>query len=410
MDTPFTPFTPILPPDPRRYGEDSPSITLTVSPDLDKNNARDRQMEEQGEPMEIVTPASLSIEAALGDISIIDVPTPVSPAKEEDQTPMPGGGGERRERRPPRRAIAFNDEPRVVRIHHASAGPPLFDVYRDTPGTLKNMARNAGQGPMLVRRQLSNIARAAPHFSLELSNVGSNGRTTKTIRTSYPEVDDRQLLHGGRCVISFHADLEDLDPPPLGVISIPHELLPSKPATREERTGMLVVDPVYVMPPARHLTLVLPSVHPNTLLDHFVLDLVNEAGQYVVRLAIAKVVLASLMHIHETELKFYDVPVAEGINISVVIYVQRLRNDKKNGRLLASVEQVDWYVPDGLERVRWNTSGRTQATTPPGTVNRRPVPRPPSPPQQPFEVYQDESEGWSDIEGRYLAPHSRVLV
>ena len=93
MDTPFTPFTPILPPDPRRYGEDSPSITLTVSPDLDKNNARDRQMEEQGEPMEIVTPASLSIEAALGDISIIDVPTPVSPAKEEDQTPMPGGGG-----------------------------------------------------------------------------------------------------------------------------------------------------------------------------------------------------------------------------------------------------------------------------------------------------------------------------
>jgi len=170
---------------------------------------------------------------------------------------------------------------------------------------------------------------------------------------------------------------------------------------------MLTVDPVYVVPPARHLTLVLPSTHPNTLLDHFVLDLVNEAGQYLVRLAIAKAVLASLLHIHETELKFYNVPVAEGVNISVVIHVHRLRNDTKNGRLLASVEQVDWYVPDGLERVRWFEGGMRETEArdkTPMTMPRRENAQPAAA----FEIYADD-EGWSDIEGRYVAPHFHPL-
>jgi hypothetical protein len=315
------------------------------------------------------------------------------------------------------------DEEEVVRVPARGAAPALFDIYSDTPTTVKNVTRNASRVPMLVKRQVASIAREAPHFHLQLSNVGKRGATTKTIRTSHPIIDDRQLLHGGRCQITFHPDFEAVDPPPLGVIAISHDLFPAKPATRNARSELLVVDPVYVLPPARRLTLVLPSTRPSTLLDHFVVELVHGSGVPLIRLAIAKVVLASLLHIHETELQFRDVPVDEGVSISVVIHVMRIRNDTQRGRLLASVEQVDWYVPDGVERLLrfvpeeqrhlvhgaaspGDENGHLQGRGGAAGENRRPAMDTGF-----FEAAEAEAEAededddgvWSDIETQYLA-------
>jgi hypothetical protein len=375
-DEPFTP-------DYRREESESP-IVLTASPELDKGDAKDRHMEEMGRPRNVVTPASLSVEAALSDVSIIEVPTPLSPQMDQ-QTPMQPRGL--------RRGMLFSEDPSAVEIPRAGSGPALFDVYSDTPATVKNVSRNPTRQPMLVRRQLSNVVVEARSWHLDMSNASSKGHTTKTVRTSHPFVNGKQLLHGGRCVVSFRPDLELDDPPPLGVISISLASLPSQPATRKGEADMLRIDPVYVMPPARHVTLIMPSVQPSTLLDHFVLDLVNGAGEYLVRLAFAKVVLASLLYTHETELTFYDVPVAEGVSVAVVLYVQRIRKDTKNGRLLASVEQVDWYVPEGLERVRWN---RWEPAVEEARKEEEEVETPA--PQVTFRGEEAEDDEWDDVE------------
>jgi len=354
------------------------AMEMSDSPELDPADSRDRYMQEFGQVLDKESPASFSLDEALGDISIIDVPTPLLSSERDEQTPMVRHTSGRARRR----VLAF-DTPGApaqgVRVPHGAAGPALFDVYTDTPTTLQNTSRT-DKGPVLVKREVANVARAAPFWQLELSNVSGKGRTTKVIRTGNPDVDDRQLLHGGRCVVSFHPDFEDLDPAPLGVITIEHALLPAKPAQREERSGMLLVDPVYVVPPARHLTLVMPSTHPSTLVDHFVVDLLDDLDRSVVRLAIAKVVLARLLFVSKTELKFYDVPVAGGFSVSLVIQVQRLRNDRKNGRLLVAVEQVDWYVPNGLERL---TGFGVHVEV-----------------EEEVEMEANETEGWSDVETR----------
>lgn len=385
MDEPFTPENQ------RRESTSPTTIHLTASPELDKGDARDRQMEEMGRPHNVVTPASLSVEAALSDVSIIDVPTPQSSSPTVEQTPMQGPGG----RRALRRGMLFSEEPSAVEIPHAASGPALFDVYSDTPATVKNVSRNPSRQPMLVRRQISNVAMEARSWHMDMSNAGRKGSTTtKIVRTSRPFVNGKQLLHGGRCVVSFRPDMEVEDPLPLGVISISLASLPSQPATRRGEADMLRVDPVYVMPPARHVTLIMPSRQPSTLLDHFVIDLLNGAGEYLVRLAFAKTVLASLLYAHETELTFYDVPVAEGVSVGIVVYVQRIRKDAKHGRLLASVEQVDWYVPEGLERVRWNRwvpLVEEAADEEDETLASKP-------PQVTFAAEEDEDEQWDDVE------------
>jgi|WetSurMetagenome_2_1015567.scaffolds.fasta_scaffold00274_15 hypothetical protein len=332
-----TPATPFL-----REEEES-SIHLTVSsPELDTSRREDAYMEQMSEPMEESSPEAEALQDALAEISIIEVDTPVTPPTAQ----------RRQHRQAPNRRVQFDDSgvatPGTMLIPSHAAAPPLFDIYSDTPGTLRNASDNT-QTPLLVSRYPSRIAREAPHYLLYTRNIGSKGRSSYLQISKHPVVDDSELLHGGRCRITFQPDLESLDPPPLGVISIPHAVLPTKPAVREERSGMLVVDPVYVVPPSRALTLVLPPLRPDLLLDHFVIHLVNGSASPVVGIAIAKRVLASLLHVNRTELKFYDVPVDEGVTISLVLHVHRIRNDVANQRLLASLERVDWYVPSGIE-------------------------------------------------------------
>lgn len=393
------------------YGEreesSSSSIHLTVSsPELDTSQPQDAYMEQMSEAMEEDSPEAQSVHEALADISIIDVPTPVSSPPQSSRA----GAGRGRARRRINLEGAGVAEPGIMRIPSRTSAPPLFDVYTDTPSTVRNTSRTGP--PLLVSRPPSGIASQARQFLMYMRNVGRKGQSTDMSISKDPIVDDSQLPHGGRCRITFRSDEEVEEPRPLGVISIPHAVLPSKPATRAGGRGMLVVDPVYVVPPSRAITLVLPGTQPNLLVDHFVLHLSNGPVYPVVGIAIAKQVLASLLHVHETELKFYDVPVDDGITISLVLRVYRIRNDTAKRRLLVAIDRVDWYVPNGIEEMtRFDPQRGARA-------QRFNVYE--SPPQTPMmdtgfvrspersEEEGDVESGWSDgddaeIERQYLA-------
>jgi len=308
MDVPGTPV---------QRSKPGPLGDVQASPDLSDTDTVDLYLDQYGRPLNKDTPASLVLNAALANISIIDVPTPVSP-KAAAPRGMGRGGPRRINFDDPEQAAAA----RVVHVPPRRTAPPLFEVYSDTPATVKTTGRSA-RGTLLVRRQMANVAREAKQFVLEMSNVGGRGRATQVIKTINPIVDDSQMLHGGRCVVSFVPRMETLDPPPLGVISIKHSLLPQRPATREERTDLLKIHPVFVTPAGHHLTLIMPSTHPSTIANHFVLELFHGRGYPVIRVAVAKAVLASLLYVRENEIKFYDIPVGEDILISLVIHVQR---------------------------------------------------------------------------------------
>ena len=353
---------------PRSPENDSPIHLSVSSPELDMSDRRDRAMEAYSRSIMDETPASRSVHKALSDISMIDVSTPDSPAP--GVTPI---------RRAPRKHLPFGG---VTLGGGTKGGHRAPEVYEDTgtPESIKRPGKESGESPLVSRP--FNIVREALFFHLEMSNAESKGRNTRTIRTSLPTVDDSSLLHGGLCKITFKPDLNVADPPPLGVISIQRDLLPSAPATREERSGLLLVDPIYVVPPSRQVTLVLPSTNPDTIVNHFVVDLLHRSGVPLVRLAISKRVMVSLLHLRTKVIKFYNIPVAEGIAVSLVMHVERIRSGKR-GRMLVSVEQVDWYVPEDIGRLIH------------ADMSAEPMPQTPMD-SGAHEVVDDE--GWSDIE------------
>jgi hypothetical protein len=236
-------------------------------------------------------------------------------------------------------------------IAPGTASPALFNdgggfvIYADSPvatGGFGGAVRLTGLA--VARRQAPSLTEQARRFLLKVVNVKASGRATKPIFSQHPAVDESGLLQGGRCRITWNGGGT-----PLGVIVLDKALLPKKPATRAgSGDELLRILPVFVTPSSEHMTLVLPSVRPDKLADHFVVQLLHASGRSLVRLAIAKVVLVSLLFVNSAQINFYSVPISATMTISVTMRVSQMRRHPETGALLVALDRVEWFVPEGF--------------------------------------------------------------
>ncbi len=258
----------------------------------------------------------------------------------------------------------------------AKEGALLFDVYTDTPFQVMPMPRglNGGGGgavrgvidsPVLIKRQVGNIEQAARSFSMRIfsfSTANANGAMTKVSTTTTvsrePKINVQSRMHTGRCEVSFISSLlqnqEDKQGRPCGVIVVDRRLLPSHAGTqRVPGSELPVMDPLFIAPTSRHITVVMPEMMAAFRggLDHFVIELRAGDNKRLACIAVHKAVFVAMLSVWETTVRFYDVPIAEGVKIGLLIHVHRMRRNKEADKLYIAIERVDFFLPEGFERI-----------------------------------------------------------
>jgi hypothetical protein len=231
-----------------------------------------------------------------------------------------------------------------------------FEIFSDSSASLsaQHLFVNTEQAASQFELRVYSISRA--------KEAGSPTKVTRKIDTKTPNVREGSLFESGRCVFSFRAtpsedDRENLPgvmsrkkSRPVASLSIRRSLFPESLVNTRGRE-LMEVNPVFLVPADRHVTVLMPeNADAFKGLDHFVVELTNgDNGRKLVCLAIHKRVFASLLMVNSTTITMNNVVITPRVSINVRMNVSRIRRSEE--RLYVNVDQIEFSVPDGFEKV-----------------------------------------------------------
>lgn len=237
----------------------------------------------------------------------------------------------------------------------------LFEVFEDTTTPVKLIPKEN----VTIRRMVGSTASHASRFALRVFNVSRTKdqdiRKTRTISSHQPRVSNAP----GTCKFSFvgegtrifnqqkeNGEDDRVKPTLVGVVTLDLESF-KNPFKRDG--DVLQLDPIFVLPSAQHVTLLMPSEVSSFMeLDHFVVEVfVNDDMEAkIMSLAIHKHVFFYLLFRSVATIPINDVQITpQGDTCNIVLHVRRIR--KRGGKVYVAIEAIDFVVQDGFEKIRF---------------------------------------------------------